>query len=191
VELIGKKPSKELISYVRKRIMSNIINFIVVLMLSLLIMGFILAYTGTRSIYGFDAFLLIIIVYFVSTYLSMCLLVKITKGYTIGGLVFGLKIIKANNKDIKKIECLQRILLSTTQILYFYWFAYVKFNSNGQFYYDEKFDTKVIGRKHIFEEENIEYFEYNFLKDFFIYSIISFVVLAIVALVSDTMFGFK
>lgn len=188
MELTGKNPSKELIFYIRKRIISNAINLIAISILSLFIIGFILDYVDIRSVSGFYAFLLIVIGYFVSTYLLMCLLVKMTKGYSIGGLIFGLKVISIK-EDIRSIKCLRRVLYSIMQILYFHYFIHVRFNTNGQFYYDEKFDTKVADRKHIFNEKNVEYFEYNFLKEFFLFFIFVFVVLAIIGFILNITIG--
>jgi len=186
---IGNKPKKDLLHFIKRRLLATIISFAIVSLFALIINGLILNFIGIESVYGFSAIVLIIVDYGISTYLLICLPMVYGNGYTIGSYIMGIRVVKKDGKGISFSECFKRIFAMLRQIMHFYWFTKVQFNSNGEFYYDEEFNLNVEDKKNSFNKRNeVEYFEYNFLKEFFIVALFLFVLLSFISFVLNWLY---
>ena len=188
---IGNKPEKNLLIFIRRRLFATLISFAIVSIFALVTTGLILNLIGVESIQGFKAILLIVIGYGLSTYMLICLPMVYGNGYTIGSYIMGVRVVQKNGKCISFSECFKRIFAMLRQIIHFYWFTHVKFNSKGEFYYDEEFGFSVKDKKEKFKQDSrkeIKYFEYNFLKIFFITIIYIFSFLTLISFLLDLLF---
>lgn len=95
--------------------------------------------------------------------------VKLTNGYTIGGLITGIKIVSLDSKPLTIISCAKRFLSAWNSNIYYIGYIYTKINSIGQFYYDEEYNTTIVKRGNkISNTDSIKYYEHNFAKEIFI-----------------------
>ncbi len=168
-----------IIKLTRLRILSNFINFIVTPLLlvpiSLIVSMFQL---NDFNFSGISAFLLIATICIFVFILHFGIFVKLTNGYTIGGLVTGLRIVKLDGEKLEVMDCTKRFLNGWNRATYFYAYMYTKVNSIGQFYYDEKFNTTIIRRgREIPKKINIKNYEHNYAKEFILIFIVLYLVL--------------
>ena len=161
--------NNDLVKYVRKRIISSIINFI--------FFFFLLGITYKFFILILDYFLIVsdfnlwlIMSYPIGFFiLYFGIIPKTTNGYSLGGWLMNLKITKIDKSSLDILSMCKRAFESIFSYIKFLSFRRTVFNSRGQFYYDEKHNILVIYTKDLslinIEEKDILSYEYNFLLD--------------------------
>lgn len=176
----------EVVKLTRMRILGNSIDFIVMAVHFFVISLFIMSALNIQemNLSGINAIFFILIVYGVSHLLHFGLFVVLTNGYTVGGLITGVRIVKLDSSKMKTLDSAKRFLSAWNRNVHFYGYLHTRVNSIGQFYYDEKFNTTVIRRNgQIPKSEHIEYFEHNYLKEYLLVFIGVFVGLFFLSLV--------
>lgn len=132
--------SSSLERHLKLRVLSSILDLIL----------FIIILIGTYLFFMFlfpslnYSYILFYILLFFFVYYS--LIPKLTGGYTIAGILFGMRIIKKNTTKIKLLEYFLRSLYGIFS--YFVNFGYVALKTNelGQFYFDIPFNILVISK---------------------------------------------
>jgi len=124
---------------------------------------------------GFIALLLSIILFTLGFILQFGVFVIFTNGYTVGGLIMRLKIVRLDGKKLKLWTTMKRFLSAWNRHYEFMFYSHTKVNTLGQFYYDEKFETTIINSSdNIPKVSDIKNLEYNYAKEFLIFFIILF-----------------
>jgi len=137
--------------------------------------------------FGVFAFLIGFIIYYGS-------IPKATKGYTLLGYFFKLRIISLNNKEISLMQYLKRAIYAIASPFKFFFYTKVKSNKKGQFYYDKPYSTTVIFKKINFTEstdKDERYYNYFFWGEniqYIFYAILSIFGLAIVKYIINLFF---
>jgi len=126
---------------------------------------------------------LFIIFYFV-------VFVKLTNGYTLGGLIVSIKIIMLNNKQLEIGMLLKRLFYAIFLPIKFSFFRAVKVNSLGQFYFDEKYNTTIVDRnKNTLNMENkIEYYEHDYALEYIVFFGKYFLILLLISVLYNLVF---
>ncbi|WP_419771421.1 MAG: RDD family protein [Candidatus Marinarcus sp.] len=163
----------EVIKLTRLRFLSNFINFItmpIVFILPILLITKIFNIEEVSiHLTSLPALIAILLHAALIHILYFGIFVKLTNGYTIGGLITGIKIISLDGKPLTIIGCAKRFLSAWNSNIYYTGYIYTKINSIGQFYYDEKYNTTIVKRGNkIPNTDSIKYYEHNFAKEFFI-----------------------
>jgi len=184
----------EIIKLTRRRLLSNFINFIsmpVILFLPIFVVMKILNIQEFNlHLIGFPALIVILIYLPLIHILYFGLFVKLTDGYTIGGFITGIKIVRLDGKKLDTLNCAKRFLNAWNSGTYYTGYIYTKINSIGQFYYDEKYNTTIVIRgQTIPKTDNIKYYEHNFAKEFIIVFFAVFLGLNILSFILQLVFG--
>ena len=151
----------KIIHLIRQRIISSILDFY----LFGFIASFFLYVVGFTPI---DSNLVPWLTVLVAFIFYFGVIAKILDGYTLGGFLLKVRIIKMDHSNLGIVFLTKRAFLSMFIYLTSCSFRCTKFNSLGQFKFDEKFGTTVINsrEKNVFFDQNKkEYYEYNYLLD--------------------------
>ena len=175
-----------IIQLTKKRLIAYIIDFFIFSFLFGTSLGLL---SNVSSTYFFMIFLfaiypaLFIIFYF-------AIFVKLTNGYTLGGLIVGTKIIMLNNKQIEIRLLLKRLFYAIFLPVKFSFFRVVKVNSLGQFYFDEKYNTTIVNRnKNTLNIENkIEYYEHDYALEYIVFFGKYFLILLLISVLYNLVF---
>lgn len=156
-----EKQKEKMIQLIRKRIISSIIDFY----LFGLTASFFLYVVGLTDI-GSDLVLLFLLLFYFIFYFGV--LAKISDGYTPGGFLLKVKIIKIDASLLGVLSLSKRAFAG--MFIYFtsYSFRCTRFNSLGQFKFDEKFGTTVLNSREknvLLDQNKKEYYEYDYLLD--------------------------
>ena len=153
---------EKMVHLIRKRILSSVVDFyLFALMVSLFL--YIVGLTEIKSaLISVVALIVAFIVYF-------GVIVKVSDGYTLGGFLFKVKIITIDYSKLEILSLIKRAFVGIGMYITSCSFRCTRFNTLGQFKFDEKFGTTVVdGReKNPFLDRNeIGYYHYDFLKSF-------------------------
>ena len=162
-----------LIKTVRKRIFSGIIDFFIFSLFFVLLLrltGLSIDFLDINTQLEAVGFIIMTTLPILSFVLYFGVLPKLTNGQTVGDFIMGIKIVKIDNSQLKVLKLSRRTLSGIFSYIKFLSFRRVFFNSLGQFYYDEKFNTVVLDKKQMqisnLENVNINTkYEYDFLLD--------------------------
>ena len=177
----------EVIKLTRRRLLSNFINcitlpIIFILPIILVIKLFTTIQEVNIHLTGLPALIIFLLYTLLIYILYFGVFVKFTNGYTIGGFITGIKIVKLDDKKLEVLNCAKRFLSAWNSGTYYTGYIYTKINSIGQFYYDEKYNTTIIRRGKIIPDvNNIKYYEHNFAKEIFISVLTFFIILSILS----------
>jgi len=156
-----EKQKDKIIHLIRQRIISSIIDFY----LFGCIASFFLYIVGLAH---FNSDLVPWLTLLITFIFYFGVIVKISDGYTLGGFLFKVKIIKMDHSNLDILFLSKRAFIGMFIYLASCSFRCTKFNSLGQFKFDEKFGTTVINsrEKNVFFDQNEkEYYEYDYLLD--------------------------
>ncbi len=163
---------------IKKRLLSGVIDL---LSYSLI---FIFSVLGIRKFFiiSDNTMSFLLFLFMVEFFIYFALVIKWTSGYTFGYYIAGIKITPVKNINI--FILVKRAILSS--IFYFttYGLRKIKYNTFGQFWYDEKYGLRVIGKN---DKNNIlekkEYYVYDFILEYIFLFFKYFLILAIMTFV--------
>lgn len=156
-----EKQKDIIINLIRQRIISSIIDFYLFGLTASLFLYVVSLIHIDYDLVPWLTFLIAFIFYF-------GVIVKITDGYTLGGFLLKIKIIKMDHSSLGILFLSKRAFIGMFMYVTSYSFRCTKFNSLGQFKFDENFGTTVINsrEKNVFFDQNEkEYYEYDYLLD--------------------------
>ena len=170
-ETIKTPIPKELSSLIRRRLISRGIDIVIFPFLLFLPWLFLLGFLGIKEYESSGVMALIQIAIMIATYLYLFwgLLLKYTGGYSLGGLLVGIKIVHLEGKTLTTTAYLKRTLLGIWDFINPYKHSLqTRFNSLGQFEFDEHHHTTVQKRGEKQKEPSppVRYYEQNFFKEF-------------------------
>lgn len=147
--------------YLKIRIISSFVDallFFVVFNLSFI---YLLHVLNMPTYWLFPYLLVLFFVYY-------SIIPKLTGGYTLSGIFFGLKIIKINNKPIKLREYFFRSFYAIFSYIRFFGYARVRVNKLGQLYFDKPFNITVVGKGYSLPltiDKTSDFFSFYFLAE--------------------------
>ena len=125
-----------------KRFFSGLINFFL-FFIFYFILGEVLIFYSFNIVMEFNNyfFLINVFIYFIMVPI-------ITKGYTLGSALFGIRMVNIDGSKIYNPFLLAlRTLISIFLAVYTVIFTHVKINSSGQLFYDKLFNTTMVDNK--------------------------------------------
>ena len=172
---------EHIISLTRRRLVASFINLFVApfwIVLSSLLISRIFGINHI-NLEGFSAFIIIVIEITFSSFLYFGLFMKLTNGYTLGGLLARVKVVSLNNERLKTSTYIKRFYSALT-----YSHADLfekmgtKINSIGQLHYDKKYNTTVIkSGDTIPTKKDIEEYVHSFFKEIILGLILVWIIL--------------
>ena len=175
----------KIIHLIRQRIISSILDFYLFGLIASFFL-YVMAFTPI------DSNLVPLLTVLIAFIFYFGVIVKISDGYTLGGFLLKVKIIKMDHSDLGILFLSKRAFIGMLIYVSSCSFRCTKFNSLGQFKFDEKFGTTVVnGReKNVFFDQNKkEYYEYDYLLDWQTnkYIIYAFLILILFLLLGKTL----
>lgn len=176
---------KDIISLTRRRLIANYINILLAPFFIFTPMFLIMYISDIKEFQyeGIIALILSVILFTFGAIFQFGIFVILTNGYTVGGFIMRLKVVKLNDEKLKLWETIKRFLSAWNQVSRFTFYTHTKMNTLGQFYYDKDFNTTIINSNSTIQEisdiEDIEDIEYNYAKEFLLVFTLFFIISSI------------
>ena len=159
--------NSKLKKHLRLRIVNSFVDLL--LFIFLLMMSFTF-FASITQLYNVCFIFVCFLIYFsIFNFFYYAIIPKLTGGYSLGGLLFRLKIVKLDGSNINIWEYFIRSLYAI--FAYFRFFGYLRVRTNllGQFYFDKPFGVTVVGKNKKLllnrDKDNLEEFSYYFLTE--------------------------
>ena len=176
------KMKKNIISLTRRRLIANYINILIAPFFIFTPM-FLIMYIADIKEFQYEGIITIILSVILFTFgfiFQFGIFVVLTNGYTVGGFIMRLKVVKLNDEKLKLWETVKRFLSAWNQVSVFTFYTHTKMNTLGQFYYDKEFNTTIINSNSTIQKiSDIEDIEYNYAKELLLFFIIFFIISSI------------